>query len=82
MRFTIKSRKHGDQTFWANEKSPPSSSYVFLEDRGPGTTGSQICEGGYFQGSTISCRGTQESLEAAARKWWRQRLRNLREDWQ
>jgi len=72
MRFTINSRKHGKQTFWANE-------YVYLEDRGQGTNGSQICEGGHFMGETVTCNGTQEGLERAARKWWKQRMRNERE---
>ena len=81
MRFTIKSRKFGDQDFWANQKEPQPgricSAYVYLEDRGPGTTGSQICEGGGFMGSTVSCDGTPEGLERAARRWWRQHLRGM-----
>lgn len=83
MRFTIKSRKHGDQDFWANNKEPlfgrVQSAYVFLEDKGPGTLGSQICEGGGFRGDTVTCNGTPEGLEKAARQWWRQYLRNERE---
>jgi len=73
MRFTIKSRKHGPQTFWANAKEGSfASSYVYLEDRGPGTTGSQICEGGGFRGSTVTCNGTEKGLERVARRWWKQ----------
>jgi len=80
MRFTINSRKFGPQTFWANEKTDGQVplAYVYLEDRGPGTTGSQICEGGGFMGNTVMCNGTQEGLERAARRWWKQRLRDLR----
>ena len=81
MRFTIKSRKHGDQDFWANEKSGSyAGSYVYLEDKGPGTTGSQICEDGCFRGNTLTCNGTQGGLEAVARRWWKQYLRNEREN--
>jgi len=80
MRFTINSSKFGPQTFWANEKMGGQfpSAYVYLEDRGPGTTGSQICEGGEFTGNTVMCDGTQGGLEKAARRWWKQRLRNLK----
>ena len=77
MRFTIKSTKHGDQDFWANEKEGKyASSYVYLEDRGPGSLGSQICEGGNFAGYTLTCNGTPENLEKVARRWWKQYLRN------
>lgn len=78
MRFTIKTRNHGLKEFWANER-PGGSSYVYLEDTGTGTTGSQICDGGWFRGSTVMCNGTPEGLERAARKWWRQYLSNQRE---
>lgn len=82
MRYTIKSRKHGNQDFWANAKEQQPgrvmSAYVFLEDKGPGTLGSQICEGGSFSGNTVTCNGTPEGLEKAARQWWRQHLRSER----
>jgi len=82
MRFTIKSRKHGEQDFWANEKDHSTharyaSSYVYLEDRGSGCTGSQICDHGRFRGNTITCNGTPEGLAKVARRWWKARMRNI-----
>lgn len=75
MRFTIKTRKHGLKEFWANERS---GAYVYLEDKGQGTLGSQICEGGNFLGNTLTCDGTQEGLERVARQWWSAYLRDER----
>lgn len=71
--FTIKSRLHGDQTFFV----PPGGGYVRLE-RGTahGTLGQQICYGGDFCGSTVTA--TPETLEREARRWWRARLTWLR----
>lgn len=77
MRFTIKTRNHGLKEFWANER-PGGSSYVYLEDKGTGTLGSQICEGGDFRGNTLMCNGTPEGLERVARQWWRDYLRQER----
>jgi hypothetical protein len=70
MRTTIKTRSdRGTLSFWANDKR---GAYVYLEDKGAGTTGSQICEGGGFRGNTITCDGTPEGLARVARQWWRQ----------
>lgn len=77
MRYTINSRRFGERTFWANAKEGPhASAYVYLEDRGPGTLGSQICEGGGFRGNTLLCNGTEEGLARVAKRWWKQFLRN------
>lgn len=67
--FTIKSREHGEQSFFV----PSNGGYVRL-DRGSshGTTGQQICYGGGFRGNTITA--TPETLEREARKWWKQHL--------
>lgn len=53
MNFTIKSRKTGEIfSFYA----PDSGGYVHLQSPGhSGNTGAQICRGGGFMGSTLSC---------------------------
>lgn len=70
MRTKIHTMSRGTLCFWANDN--PNGAYVYLEDKGPGTTGSQICEGGGFRGNTVRCNGTPEGLARAARRWWRQ----------
>lgn len=73
--FTIKSREHGEITFFVRSNSGGSDSgYVFL---GTGTDGKQICEGGDFMGSTLSA--TPDTLEKVARKWHKQRMKVCRE---
>mgnify|MGYP001213148601 CR=1 FL=1 len=70
MRVTINTRNHGQLSFFA----PANGGYVRLESEGkPGTLGAQICEGGQFSGSTLSCGASEESLESVARRWWKQR---------
>ena len=71
--FTIKSRNHGEKTFFV----PDNGGYVRLENgRNHGTLGKQICYGGAFSGGT----GTADAgtLAATAPKWWSQYLRNER----
>lgn len=80
MRYIIKSRKYGEQSFWCNDKGNKfSSGYIYLEDTGPGTLGSQICEKGCFRGNTLSCNGTYDGLKKVADLWWRYRREMLRE---
>ena len=68
--FTIKSRHHGDKTFFV----PDTGGYVRLEiGRSHGTLGTQICEGGRFRGNTITA--DSDTLPAVARKWWKQHLK-------
>lgn len=68
--FTIKSRTHGEKTFFV----PDNGGYVRLEDgRKHGTLGTQICYGGAFRGNTVTADA--DTLEAVARKWWKQYLR-------
>lgn len=72
-RFTIKTRNHGEKTFFV----PPGGGYVRLERSGrTGTLGEQICYGGGFRGNTISA--TEDTLETEARRWWRQYLAHER----
>jgi hypothetical protein len=73
MRTTIKSRKTGETfDFWA----PDNGGYVRLESDGrEGTLGYQICSGGGFTGSTISC--TQDSFKTDCRRWYRSYTRNI-----
>lgn len=73
MNFTIKSKKNSEVfTFWASA----NGGYVYLERPGkPGTLGSQICRGGGFMGSTLSCGDTLDSLARVARAWYRQYMR-------
>ena len=70
MNFTIKSRKTGEIfSFYA----PDSGGYVHLESPGhSGNTGAQICRGGGFMGSTLSCGASVDDLASVARKWYRQ----------
>lgn len=71
--FTIKTRKHGDKTFFV----PDQGGYVRLEmGQNHGTLGRQICHGGGFRGNTITAQ--PDTLEVEARRWWRQHLRNER----
>lgn len=71
--FTINSRDHGTKTFFV----PDQGGYVRLESgRNHGTLGQQICYGGGYRGNTVTA--TADTLEAVARKWWKQYLRNER----
>lgn len=71
--FTIKSREHGEKTFFV----PDQGGYVRLENgKDHGTLGKQICANGSFRGNTLSADA--DSLEAVARKWWKQYLKNER----
>lgn len=60
--FTINSRKFGEQEFTVSS----AGGYVRLN-------GHQICRGGLYLGSTLSC--TPEQLEKVARKWWADKLK-------
>ncbi|MDP1774247.1 MAG: hypothetical protein Q8L15_18420 [Methylobacter sp.] len=64
--FTLKSRKFGEQEFTV----PMNGGYVRCN-------GKQICHGGGFMGSTVSCK--PENLETVSRKWWAAFLKNERE---
>lgn len=71
--FTIKTKNHGDKTFFV----PAGGGYVRLEDgRNHGTLGKQICYGGGFHGNTVTA--SEADLPAVARKWWAQYLKNER----
>lgn len=76
MNFTIKSRKTGEIfSFYA----PDSGGYVHLESPGhSGNTGAQICRGGGFMGSTLSCGASVDDLASVARKWYRQYMKERR----
>ncbi|EMM2118674.1 hypothetical protein ACU769_004588 [Klebsiella variicola] len=76
MNFTIKSRKTGEIfSFYA----PDSGGYVHLESPGhSGNTGAQICRGGGFMGSTLSCGASVDDLVSVARKWYRQYMEERR----
>lgn len=76
MNFTLKSRKTGEIfSFYA----PDSGGYVHLESPGrPGSTGAQICRGGGFMGSTLSCGASVDDLASVARKWYRQYMEERR----
>ena len=76
MNCTIKSRKTGEIfSFYA----PESGGYVHLESPGhSGNTGAQICCGGGFMGSTLSCGASEDDLASVARKWYRQFVRERR----
>ena len=76
MNFTIKSRKTGEIfSFYA----PDRGGYVHLESPGhSGNTGAQICRGGGFMGSTLSCGASEDDLASVARKWYRQYMEERR----
>ncbi|HDU3662925.1 TPA: hypothetical protein ACN7S9_004244 [Klebsiella pneumoniae] len=76
MNFTIKSRKTGEIfSFYA----PDRGGYVHLESPGhSGNTGAQICRGGGFMGSTLSCGASVDDLASVARKWYRQYMEERR----
>lgn len=76
MNFTIKSRKTGEIfSFYALD----SGGYVHLESPGhSGNTGAQICRGGGFMGSTLSCGASVDDLASVARKWYRQYMEERR----
>ncbi|HGS6951024.1 hypothetical protein ACYBCU_22520 [Klebsiella pneumoniae] len=76
MNFTIKSRKTGEIfSFYA----PDSGGYVHLESPGhSGNTGAQICRGGGFMGSTLSCGASVDDLASVARQWYRQYMEERR----
>lgn len=73
MRYELKTRgEEGTLTFRASNQS--KYNYVYLIDpECPSSLGHQICEGGDFRGHCLTCGPTEESLQAVARKWWRQR---------
>jgi hypothetical protein len=74
MRFTIKSRNEGDFNFWC----PDNGGYIYLELEGkPGTLGKQICHGGGFFGSTMSCSNRPSDFEATCRYWYRKYRQNI-----
>ncbi|HBR1563088.1 TPA: hypothetical protein L9L65_004588 [Klebsiella quasipneumoniae subsp. similipneumoniae] len=76
MNFTIKSRKTGEIF---NFYAPDSGGYVHLESPGhSGNTGAQICRGGGFMGSTLSCGASVDDLASIARKWYRQYMEERR----
>lgn len=70
--LSIKSRKTGETfNFWM----PCDGGYIFLEsERGGGTLGHQICEGGGFRGDTLSA--TPDTFEATCRRWYRAHMKN------
>lgn len=70
MEFILNSRTHGPQHFTAINTD--GFAYVRLDGR-------QICHGGRFHGNTVTCRGNDEALEEASRKWWKAYLRRERE---
>ena len=71
MRTSINSKVLGKNlSFWMRD----AGGYVYLEDKGPGTTGSQICQGGGFMGNTLSA--TSDSFEKICRSWYRSHIRN------
>ncbi|HCI5735070.1 TPA: hypothetical protein NPO28_001787 [Klebsiella variicola subsp. variicola] len=76
MNSTIKSRKTGEIfSFYA----PDSGGYVHLESPGhSGNTGAQICRGGGFMRSTLSCGASVDDLASVARKWYRQYMEERR----
>ncbi|MDP1080638.1 hypothetical protein Q6298_28430, partial [Klebsiella pneumoniae] len=59
--------------------APDSFGYVHLESPGHSVnTGAQICCGGWFMGSTISCGASEDDLASVVRKLYRQFVRVLR----
>jgi hypothetical protein len=71
MRISINSKVFGECSFWMSD----NGGYIYLEDKGEGTTGSQICKGGEFMGDTLSARG-ESGFEKQVRRWHRARLSN------
>ncbi len=73
MNFTIKSRKTGEIFQFLRTREwrlcPPGS------PGHSGNTGAQICCGGGFMGSTLSCGASEDDLASVARKWYRQFVR-------
>lgn len=73
-RFTIKTRDHGDQSFFM----PDNGGHVFLEiGANHGSLGRQICRGGRFLGDTV--RSTPDGFENACRAWHKARMAVIRE---
>ena len=74
MKLTINTRDHGKVTF-----SQPGKRYIFVDLNGEeGTLGKQLCEKGSLSGPTIGC--DEAFFETVCRIWWRQYLRNKREE--
>lgn len=73
--FTIKSRNHGNVTFYCWSSDREQYVKVAFDDHAD-TTSRQICNGGGFWGNTITAK--PETLEKTARSWWRRYLRNER----
>ena len=76
MNFTIKSRKTGETfSFWTS----CSGGYIHLEQPGkPGCLGLQICRGGGFMGSTLSCTADEKDFARVCRSWYRQYMSGVR----
>jgi hypothetical protein len=67
MEITIKSRKLQRKfTFF---KTSGRHGYVYDSTYQPGTLGRQICNGGFYGGSTITA--SDENFEAVCRRWLR-----------
>lgn len=59
--------------------SRPGTGYIYVDINGrPGTLGKQICRGGGFTGSTLSCSGTEERFEDICRSWYRAYLKDYK----
>jgi len=79
MRYTIKSRKFGrDIDFVASLPNSKNYAYIKVSFTGNDSNYRQICDGGYLMGSTVSA--TAESFESICRNWWKQYLRNNKEE--
>jgi hypothetical protein len=79
MRLTIKAKKE-IETLTGTEKpvfkfwAPDNGGYVRLESDGKsGTLGQQICDGGGFSGSTVSC--SPANFDRVCRSWYRAYMR-------
>lgn len=82
MRYTIKSRKYKSEIdFSYSPKGLYGFGYVYVNFNGsnwevPDRT--QICDGGYLRGGTVSAR--EESFEYTCNQWWKQYLRRIRKE--
>ena len=72
--FTIKTRDFGEVNFICRDEG--GYVRVYGADIGP-HDGKQPCEGGGFQGQTLTA--SEKTLEKTARRWWRQFLAGQRE---
>ena len=71
-RFVIYSRSFGEIKFVAKN----DGGYVRVYGSDNGWEGKQPCAGGGFYGSTLIA--SEKTLEAVARRWWRQWLADQR----